>query len=501
MHNFTASKLQLNKRNNCNLYQYYQIYKIMLANIIKIKNTKQKKHRAILVESLSSLEVRDLDKDELAYIMKHHSDEQKSFSFNRFTHHIFVVFFDKKGKLYERKEAYRKAGDNLNTQLKQLEIAKIQICDSSKDGMGLYFAEGMVLGNYAFDKYKAKKDTSKLTEVALQNDIISKKQIELINISNEATYWGRNLMNEPHSTLDATAFAKEFKKMGKQSGAKVEVLTKAKIESLKMGGLLAVNKGSINPPTFTVMEWKPEKPKNKKPIIFVGKGVVFDSGGLNIKTGEFMYGMHMDMGGAAAASTALFAVAKAKLNVHVIALIPATDNRPDGNAYAPGDVIKMHNGKTVEVINTDAEGRMILADALSYAQKYKPEMVLDLATLTGAAARAIGKYGIVAMRNKEFNIKILNNSSEQVYERLVEFPLWKEYDEDIKSNIADIKNLGGAEGGAITAGKFLENFVDYPWIHLDIAGPSILNAKDSYRSKGGSGVGTRLLFEFIQEMA
>ncbi len=472
----------------------------MLVNIIKTKRIKQKSNRVILVESLSSLEVRDLDKNELAYIMKHHSDDQKSFSFNRFSHHIFVVFFDKKGKLYERKEAFRKAGDELNNQLKQLGIDKIQICDNTKEGLGLHFAEGIVLGNYNFDKYQAKKDKSKLKEVILISEAVTKNQINLMNISNEATYWSRDLMNEPHSTLNATAIAKEFKKMGKQSGAKVEVLTKAKIESLKMGGLLAVNLGSIIPPTFTVMEWKPEKPINKKPIIFVGKGVVFDTGGLNIKTGEFMYGMHMDMGGAAAASTALFAVAKAKLNVHVIALLPATDNRPDGNAYAPGDVIKMHNGKTVEIINTDAEGRMILADALSYAQKYKPEMVIDLATLTGAAARAIGKYGIVAMKNKDFNIKKLNDSSEQVYERLVEFPMWSEYDEEIKSNIADIKNLGGAEGGAITAGKFLENFVDYPWIHLDIAGPSILNTKDSYRSKGGSGVGTRLLFEFIRQM-
>lgn len=472
----------------------------MLASIVKTKRIKPKNNRAILVESLSSLEVRDLDKNELAYIMKHHSDDQKSFSFNRFTHHLFVVFFDRKGKIHQRKEAYRKAGDTLNTLLKQHEIDKIQICDHTKEGMGLYFAEGIILGNYSFDKYKTKKDKSKLKEVILYNDVISQKQIDRMNISNEATYWSRDLLNEPHSTLSSTAIAKEFKKMGKQSGAKVEVLTKAKIESLKMGGLLAVNKGSINPPTFTVMEWKPEKPTNKKPLIFVGKGVVFDTGGLNIKTGDSMYGMHMDMGGAAAASTALFAIAKAKLNVHAIALIPATDNRPDGNAYAPGDVIKMHNGKTVEVINTDAEGRMILADALSYAQKYKPELVIDLATLTGAAARAIGKHGIVTMKNKDVNLKALNESSEQVYERLVEFPMWDEYGEMIKSDIADIKNLGGAEAGAISAGKFLEHFVDYPWVHLDIAGPAMLSSRDSYRGKGGSGVGTRLLFEYAQQM-
>ncbi len=265
-----------------------------------------------------------------------------------------------------------------------------------------------------------------------------------------------------------------------------------------MGGLLAVNRGSLDPPTFSVLEWKPIEHKNTKPFVFVGKGVVYDTGGVNIKPGESMLDMKCDMGGAAAVVCAIYAIAKAKLPVHVVGLIPSTDNRPDGNAYVPGDVITMFTGKTVEIMNTDAEGRLILADALGYASKYKPELVIDLATLTGAASRAIGHYGIVAMQeNADKEFEILKNSGQYVYERLAEFPFWEEYGELIKSDVADIKNLGGSEAGMITAGKFLQEFTDYPFIHLDIAGPVFLDKKDSYRGKAATGVGVRLLFDYI----
>jgi leucyl aminopeptidase len=207
------------------------------------------------------------------------------------------------------------------------------------------------------------------------------------------------------------------------------------------------------------------------------------------------------MGGAAAVGCVMYAVAKAKLPVHVIALVPSTDNRVDGNAYVPGDVITMHSGLTVEVLNTDAEGRMILADALSYAQKYKPQLVIDIATLTGAAAAAIGHFGTVCMGNadeKTFNK--LKKSGNNVYERLVEFPMWDEYGELIKSDIAEIKNVGGPAAGSITAGKFLEKFTDYPYIHLDIAGSAFVKTPDSYRGKNGTGVGVRLLFDYIKSL-
>jgi leucyl aminopeptidase len=457
-----------------------------------------------LVKAGADLKNIKLSKDEVEFVKREHRAKHNIVEINRYKNRIFIAYGDFSGTKASRLEAFRKQGNDAQVLLNKARIERVVISAiNAEPEETLAFTEGLLLANYQFLKYKkdADKKEHKLEEVDVYAADVNEEEIEELRIIVEAVYNARDMVNEPVSFLTAMQFAEEIKALGKQSKAKVEVFNKKKIETLKMGGLLAVNKGSIDPPTFSVMEWKPKNKVNKKPYVFVGKGVVYDTGGLSLKPSNFMDTMKCDMAGGAAVSAALYAIARAELPVWVVALIPATDNRPDGNAYTPGDVITMHDGSTVEVLNTDAEGRMILADALSYAQKYKPEMVLDLATLTGAAARAIGKHGIVAMRNDDFKIKTLNESSLQVYERLVEFPMWNEYDEEIKSNIADIKNLGGAEGGAITAGKFLQNFVDYPWIHLDIAGPSILNAKDSYRSKGGSGVGTRLLFEFIQQLS
>jgi len=212
-----------------------------------------------------------------------------------------------------------------------------------------------------------------------------------------------------------------------------------------------------------------------------------------------MNNMKDDMSGGAAVAGTLLAVAKAGLPVHVVGLIPATDNRPGDLALVSGDVIRMHNGTTVEVINTDAEGRLILADALSYAKKYDPSLVVDLATLTGSASRAIGKNGMAGMQSRAAKeLELLKQSGYTVFERIVEFPLWADYAESLKSDIADLKNLGGTDAGAITAGKFLEHFTDYPYIHLDIAGPAFLEKRDSYRGSGGTGCGVRLMFEYLK---
>jgi len=474
----------------------------MLVQINSIDTVGDKIDRIILIDNIDTLTNNNISDNELQFIKESDTKKSKLFHFNNFDYQTFVCFINKDAKSHIVKEEYRKQGASILGQLNTFKLENVIIEDYSSSNYGLYFAEGIALAAYKFDKYKTDKTEDKtLSNIFLFNKDISTADIDFMNISIEATYWGRNLLNEPQSTLDAQSITQEFKLMSKIAGFKLEIFNLSKIESLKMGGLLAVNQGSVIPPSFSILEWKPENAINEKPYIFVGKGVVYDTGGVNIKTGDFMTNMHMDMGGAAAASSALYAVAKAQLPVHVIAIIPATDNRPGQNAYTPGDIITMHSGKTVEVLNTDAEGRLILADALSYAKNYKPEMVIDLATLTGAAARAIGKYGVVAMKNDDANLELLNESSNNVYERLVEFPMWDEYDEMIKSDVADLKNLGGVEGGAITAGKFLQHFVDYPWVHLDIAGPAMLSANDSYRTKGGSGVGTRLLFDFIQNIA
>lgn len=361
-------------------------------------------------------------------------------------------------------------------------------------------AEALPLSNYQFLTYKTNGDRNTLKEGVVWSATASDKKLVVRGEKiARATMIARDLVNEPVITLSATELANRAKAFGKEFGFKVTVLNKQKIQALKMGGLLAVNTGSPEPPTFTIMEYKPKNAQNAQPAILVGKGVVYDTGGLSLKpTPNSMDIMKSDMAGSAAVIGTMCAVAALELPIHVIGLVPATDNRPGGNAYAPGDVITMYDGTTVEVLNTDAEGRLILADALHYAKKYNPALVIDLATLTGAQIIAIGYHGLAMMGTADAPTKArLSQAGNRVYERVVELPLWEEYKEQLKSDIADISNLGGRPGGSITAGKFLEHFTDYPWIHLDIAGPSFLPTADSYRGKNGTGVGVRLLTEFL----
>lgn len=400
-------------------------------------------------------------------------------------------------------EAARKSGNSAHAHIKDYGLDNFMLINEgvSKEEM-FAFLEGVYLTDYNFSKYFTKSNSSFcIKRVSILDKQINTQEIEQLVAVLNATSFSRDLVNEPLSYLTAVKMAEEFISRGKEDGFSVEVLNKKKIEALKMGGLLAVNKGSIDPPTFSILEWSPENAVNKKPFVLVGKGVVYDSGGLSLKpTTDSMDYMKSDMGGAAAVTGAISAVAKAKLPVHLIGLIPATDNRPDGNAYVPGDVIKMHDGSTVEVLNTDAEGRMILADALSYARQFDPELVIELSTLTGAAAAAVGNYAIVGMGNAPLKeMSLLKEAGFTTHERIAEFPFWDDFAELLKSDIADQKNIGGRYAGAITAGKFLEKFTNYPFIHLDIAGPAYNKKADNYRGLGGSGVGVRLLFEYFKQ--
>jgi leucyl aminopeptidase len=378
-----------------------------------------------------------------------------------------------------------------------------EIAIDGKESAVYQITEGLLLANYSFKPYKRKeeKTLTPLDTIYLPNDFSEKKIKELNNIT-KAVFWARDRVNEPVSHLNATQLAKHAKTIADEVGISVQILEKTQIESLKMGGLLAVNKGSMDPPTFTILEYKPEKPVNKKPIVLVGKGVVYDTGGLSLKpTPGSMDCMKSDMAGAACVIGAIYLAALQELKVHVIALVPATDNRPGMNAYTPGDVVTMYDGTTVEVLNTDAEGRMILADALAYANKYNPELVIDAATLTGAALRAIGTHATIVMGNASDNhFNLLEKAGNTVHERIVRFPFWSEYGEEMKSAIADLKNLGGANAGMITAGKFLEHFVKAPYIHMDIAGPAWLDKKEHYRPQGGTGSGIRLLYQFLRKL-
>ena len=441
----------------------------------------------------------DQEKEYLKFCLE---NEKKQFVFNQFPRWILVHLVDDQKKPIQALEETRKAAKMFSDLVNDRKLTSVSLIglDKKSDHL-LAFAEGLALSSYQFNKYlnkKAAKDnTLRSIKILIRDNRQAVKELDHLC---RAVYKTRDLVNEPLSTLTAVKLSKEIERMGQEAGFEVETFHKKKIESLKMGGLLAVNKGSVDPPTFSILTWKPEKPKNDKPIVLVGKGVVYDTGGLSLKpTNDSMDYMKCDMAGAAAGAGAIYALASNKVPVHVVGIIPATDNRPDGNAYVPGDVIRMFDNSTVEVLNTDAEGRMILADGLTWAEKLDPELVFSIATLTGAAHVAIGKYGLVSMGNAgKKEMDALKKSGEQVFERIAEFPFWDEYAELLKSDIADLKNIGGRYAGAITAGKFLEHFTNYPYIHLDIAGPAFNKTRDSYRGKGGSGIGVRLFYDFIK---
>ena len=431
--------------------------------------------------------------------------DKKTLTYNYIGKYISIFIVEKGKEISVLNEQLRRHGSIVADSVNLNKGKDLYIYNQTKQqSLSLFAAEGMVLSNYQFIKHKptAAKNKNTLQSIIIANSNIKQSQVDELNIVCSATILARDLVNEPVNYLNATDLSNAFKTMGKLSGFKVDVLNRKKIKELKMGGLLAVNAGSVDEPTFSVMEYKPNKPKNKKPYILIGKGVVYDTGGLSLKpTLASMDLMKCDMAGAAAVGCAIYAIAKAKLNIHVIALVPATDNRPGFNAFAPGDIITMMDGSTVEMLNSDAEGRMILADALHYAKRFNPELVIDIATLTGAAMAAIGTFGMVGMGNISNNQKNkLHQSGINVYERIAEFPFWDEYDELMKSDIADQKNIGGALGGSITAGKFLAKFTNFPYYHLDIAGPAFLSSKDSYRGKGGTGYGVRFFFDFFKNL-
>ena len=295
------------------------------------------------------------------------------------------------------------------------------------------------------------------------------------------------------------AFGEEAVSLGERVGLKTTVLDKAQLIEQGFGGVLAVGKGSANDPCFIIMEHGTAS-ENTPTICLVGKGLTFDSGGLSLKPADSMMSMKSDMGGGAAVFGAMQAVAELKLPLHVVGIVPAAENMPSAAAYRPDDVVTTLSGKTIEVLNTDAEGRIILADGLFYAQRYNPSAIVELATLTGAVIIALGPHAIGMMSTSQELADKIRQAGESSAERVWQLPLWDEYHEMIKSEIADLKNIGGRAAGSITAGAFLTAFVgDYPFVHLDIAGTAYADKPaKSYHSPGGTGVGVRLLTEFLR---
>ncbi len=473
----------------------------MYSKLVSANKPKKSDLLIFLVDKEADLSKIDLPENFITYIKKQLNENAKSVSVF-YNAPISVLYIDDEDVSTQLRESVRKMGAAMIPKLNSQRIKSVFITDLSQvDRAAYFFAEGMTLANYQFEKYKKEKDKNALQEIRIGDKLITQSMLDRMQNVIDSVFEVRTLVNEPLNFLTATQLSKEIKRLGKASGFSVEVYEKKKIESLKMGGILAVNLGSIEPPTFSILEWKPKKAMNKQPIVLVGKGVVYDTGGLSLKpTANSMDFMKCDMAGAGAVIGAVNAVALNKLPLHVIGLVPATDNRPGGNAYVPGDVIKMYDGTTVEVLNTDAEGRMLLADSLAFAKSYKPELVINLATLTGASVRALGDCASALFGTASDEVKdSLKASGFSTHERLVEFPLWKEYGDMLRSDIADLKNLGGPMAGQITAAKFLQHFTDYPWMHIDIAGPAWLHRKRGYESKGGTGVGVRLLYHFLKK--
>jgi leucyl aminopeptidase len=465
------------------------------------------KHVIHLIRKSEIIKIKGLTGNELNFINKRLRENVEVVPVFKDQTLKIIGVLPKGDTAHESLEKTRLLGYQICQICNELKISSASVVSEVADASNiLAFCEGFVLSNYQFLKYKTGKTTyrgNSMKALHLDKKKIQSKAVKELNALLAAVYRTRDFVNEPLSYLTAAQYSTDMKALGKECGFKVTVYSQKRIEQMRMGGILAVNKGSVQPATFNILEFKPPKAVNSQPVVLVGKGVVFDTGGLSLKpTLNSMDKMKCDMGGSAVVVGTMMALASNKVNMHVIGLIPAVENRPGGDAIVPGDVITMYDKTTVEVMNTDAEGRLILADALAYAKSLDPMLVMDFATLTGAAARAIGPHGIALMAKCDKKIKdMVMLSAEQTYERLVEFPLWKEYGDMLESTIADIKNLGGGSAGAITAGKFLEHFTDYPWMHFDIAGTAFFTKELNYRGINGTGSGVRLIYNFIKSLS
>ena len=366
--------------------------------------------------------------------------------------------------------------------------------------------EGMILSIYRFDRYRSEKKEQNLEHITLLvNDESEldkvKKSVEEAGKICRGVYTARDLTNMPSIDCYPEKFAELVYEVGKKAGFNVRIYRNDELEKMSMGGIVAVGSGSVHKPVLIELEYDGTGGKDESPYVIVGKAVTFDSGGISIKPSERMEEMKYDKAGGAAVVGILEAVAALKLPIKVIGLIPCVENLPSGTAFRPGDIIKFRNGKTAEIINTDAEGRLILADALSYAVEKNPKAVIDLATLTGACIIALGTHASGLFTNNQELAEKIKRSAERTSERVWQLPLWKQYREQLKSDVADLKNVGGRPAGAITAAAFLSEFVgDKPWVHLDIAGTAYMqetSEQKSYTPKGATGVGVRLIIDYL----
>ena len=382
----------------------------------------------------------------------------------------------------------------------------VQVPGATAEQAAQAVTEGTILGTYRYTELKTPSPDEKrqLKSVTLvtgtaRDAAAAKRGVARGQTLAGAVCWARDLVNRPSNRLTPTIMASEAKTAARKFGFRCKVLGPAAQRRLGMNALLGVARGSREPSQFMVLEYRGRGAGAKKPLVFLGKGITFDSGGISIKPSEKMELMKYDMAGGAAVLGAFRAIAALKLPLHVVGLVPATENLPGGSAQKPGDVVRSLGGKTIEVINTDAEGRLVLADALGYAKRYKPAAMVDLATLTGACVVALGQHCMGLMTNSPKWGGQVKAAAGRTSERAWELPLWPEYTEAVKSDIADVKNVGDGKAGTITAAAFLKEFAgDTPWVHLDIAGVAWADSDKGYLRKGATGVGVRLLVELAR---
>lgn len=473
---------------------------------LNIEMTMKTKKASILLFRRDLLaKVSLLEQEEIAYL-KDRAEDGKDFCYIPVPEARFIVLWPKdadtmpQGELLEK---IRVTASRILDKMRDEKIFKTTVVDhswQSAEGVSA-FMEGLYLGAYRFDTFK--KEKKEKFSFNLESDTLDAKALGRIEDVCKEVNRSKYLIDLPFSALNAKQLGEWAEKDAEDLGIKVDVWPYAKIEKAGMGGLLGVNQGSVDKATFTEMRYKPAKAVNKKPIVLVGKGIVFDAGGMNIKTGSYMDDMKTDMAGAALAMGIIRAAARLRLPLYIVALLPATDNRLNGNALVCGDVITMYDGTTVEITNTDAEGRLLLADAVAYATaEYSPMLTVSMATLTGAASRALGSQGIAAMQQgADQYVDALLQSGERVHERLCFFPMWKEYDKELDSDVADIKNCGNGPAGMITAAKFVQYFAkETPFLHLDVAGVEFLHKKDAYRGPGATAFGIRMVLDFLQKL-
>lgn len=408
-------------------------------------------------------------------------------------------------------ESARKLGAALLKKAKADKWATVRVdgetvyAAAGRDGVQA-LCEGILLADYRFDRYFSKKKNSnpapERIEISFSDKAAAAAAQEALNTARviaEGVTLARDFANEPPNVIYPQAYAERIRKAAVEAGVRCEIFDEKKLAALKMGGILGVGKGSERKPRLVVLEYKPVKARAGQPVVLVGKGVTFDTGGISLKPGKSMDEMKFDMSGSAAVAAAVITAAKLRLPVHVIGLTPLAENMPDGAAQRPGDILTCYNGKTVEVLNTDAEGRLILADALAYAEKFKPRYLIDIATLTGACAAVLDYVGSGVMSNDPELVAKLKSAGDKAGERLWEFPLWEEYDEFIKGTYADIQNISRRQAGVQTSGMFLKNFAGHAkWAHLDVAGTAWSQTPRDYNAVGATGVGVRLFIEFLR---